>query len=54
MAPILQRLELDVDFCLEGVQSFETWFADFAGRAATLAKHAAKIGRAWIRGMSRG
>ena len=53
LAPILQRLELDPEFCLEGAQSFDTWFADFAGRAATLTSHAAKIGRAWIRGMKR-
>jgi hypothetical protein len=53
LAPILERLELNVEFCLEGVQSFGTWFADFAGRAKTLAAHAAKTGRKWIRGMSR-
>ncbi len=51
LAPILSRLELAADHWLEGLQSFQQWFSDFAGRPATLRAHAAKSGIRWIRGM---
>jgi hypothetical protein len=54
LAAILQQLQLEAEFFLEGLRSFREWFADFAGSAATLAQHAAKTGRNWIRGMRRG
>jgi hypothetical protein len=36
LAPILDRLDLEVDHWLQGIQSFGEWFSDFAGRRATL------------------
>ena len=36
LAPILVRLDLEVDHWLQGLQSFGEWFGDFAGRRATL------------------
>jgi hypothetical protein len=51
LASILDRLDLAVEHWIEGVQSFQSWFADFAGRPETLRSHAERHGILRIRGM---
>jgi hypothetical protein len=53
LSPILDRLKLPIDHLLEGLQSFQSWFSDFAGRPSTLRAHAAKMGIRSIRGCRR-
>ena len=50
LSPILDRLSLPMDHLLEGLQSFQNWFSDFAGRPSSLRAHAAKMGKRWMRG----
>ena len=52
LAPILDRLDLAAEHWLQGLQSFQEWFADFAGRPATLRAHAATKRLTWIRGVN--
>jgi len=53
LSPILDRLRLPIEHLLEGIQSFQSWFSDFAGRPSTLRAHAAKMGKRSIRGCGR-
>ena len=51
LAPILERLGIDVDFLLIGAESFGEIFAHFAGRPSTLRAQAEKAGRKWVQGV---
>lgn len=51
LAPILERLEMDADQWLIGVQCFGACYSDAAGTRQSLQQHAASQGRHWYRGM---
>jgi len=50
LAPILQRLDVDVDFWLLNVDRFGHLYSTAAGKFTTLAKYAQECGRRWLRG----
>ena len=50
LAPILQRLEVDVDFWLLNVERFGHLYSTAAGKFTTLANYARDCGRRWLRG----
>ena len=51
-APILDRLGLEVDYWLRGLQEVGEWFSDFAGQPTTLRQFAAEKGLGWLKGMA--
>ena len=51
LAPILNRLSVQVDFWLEGLRSFRSWFRTMAGRPETLLDHARSNGGSWFQGV---
>jgi hypothetical protein len=50
LAPILERLHIRPDHCLEAVRGFDQFFHRAAGRAEHLATLAARAGRRWLQG----
>lgn len=52
LAPILQRLEVDVDFWLLNVERFGHLYSTAAGKFTTLVNYARDCGRRWLRGQA--
>ena len=53
LGPILERLQVDVDFWLAGLENFRDWYRTMAGRVQTLVKHARENGRRWFQGVGK-
>ncbi len=52
LAPILERLGVNGDGWVETVRQFGRWFKTAAGRRDSLARLAARRGKAWLQGQS--
>lgn len=51
LAPILERLQIEVDHWLETILSFGRWFRRAAGLPQRLAAEALRVGRSWLHGI---
>jgi len=51
LAPILERLQIDVDRWVATVTRFGRWFRRAAGSAQALCAEAARVARRWLRGV---
>jgi len=52
LAPILTRLEIEVDRWLDAVVSFGRWFHRVAGAAQAMCAEAVRTSRRWLRGIA--
>ena len=51
LAPILERLQIDVDRWIDTVTRFGRWFHRAVGSAQALCAEAVRVGRRWLRGV---
>lgn len=51
LAPILERLQIDIDRWLDTVTCFGRWFHRAVGSAKALCAEAARVARRWLRGV---
>jgi len=51
LAPILERLQIDVDRWIDTVTRFGRWFHRAVGSAQALCAEAARVARRWLRGV---
>jgi REP element-mobilizing transposase RayT len=53
LAPILTRLQIDVEHWVDGVRDFSRWVHRIVGTARSMADAAQQMGRRWLHGVSR-